>query len=267
MSVLSRRAFTYGLVASAVAGRSGLSQGLILQTPPLPRPDAFNSGDFLWPKKPGVFVPYSQQANIGPERDAEIWEREKQEFLDQARSGQTGLSPEQLQELRGLTYREFLARYEGDQKPGQPGVYSSGGGLYVGHVGIIDINPNGEPEVIEALWGPGVTRRTYKDWLSGRPDEVVWLGRLRDQSKSARASISGEAAKYVGRPYKFWNFNLNDDSGFYCSKLVWLSVYRSLGFAIDGNFDPKRDFWFSPKQLLYLPVIDRLHDPGPYATR
>ena len=104
-------------------------------------------------------------------------------------------------------------------------------------------------------------------WLANRPNEVIWLGRVKGRSNDERASIVEEAKKYINRPYDFWNFDLNDDHGFYCSKLVWLSVFRSLSFAIDGNSNPERAFWFSPKQLLYLPAIDRIHDPGPYAVR
>lgn len=266
MPTLSRRCFASGLILAGAGCRVVRAQ-IIQQSPPLPRTDLFNSGDFLWPKTPGEFVPYTQQANIGPQHDAEIWNKEKQKFLEQATGGQSGLSANQLKQIQNLDYREFLARYEADQKPGMPGVYSSGGGIYVGHVAIINIGADGKPEVIEALWGPGVVRHSYESWLASRTGQVVWLGRLRSHSKEDRARISAEAAKYVGRPYNFWNFNLNDDSSFYCSKLAWLSVFRSLGFAIDGDPNPERGFWFSPKQMLYLPVIDRLYDPGPYAFR
>ena len=256
---ISRRSFCCGLAVFPTTIDIAGAQAIIETTPPLPRPAMFEAGDLLWPKKPGVFVPYSQQIGTGPARDRQIWEQEKQEFLDRAVRGHTSMTSEQIADLRRLDYREFVARYHGDQKPGEPGVYSSGGGLYVGHVAL------GQPVVIEALWDKGV-RSSYKDWISGRPDEIVWLGRLRNDSKSERAGICSEAVKFLGRPYDFWNFDLNDDSGFYCSKLVWLSIYRRLGFAVDGDQNPKRGFWFSPKQLLYLPTIRIIHDPGPYAT-
>jgi hypothetical protein len=56
----------------------------------------------------------------------------------------------------------------------------------------------------------------------------------------------------------FWNFDLADASDFYCSKLAWLSVRDALSFAIDGDENPRRRFWFSPKQLPYLKRIERL---------
>jgi hypothetical protein len=263
---ISRRSFLAGLALTGLTRAAG-TQPLIDATPPLPRTDAFEAGDFLWPKKPGVFVPYSQQTNLGPHDDRRIWEGEKREFLEKAPQKGSYLSPEKLDDLRRLDYREFIARYHGDQIPGVPGLYSSGGGVYVGHVAIIDIASNGDVWVIEALWERGVVRQAYSDWIAGRPGEVVWLGRLRERTKQDRSIISAEAKKHIGKPYVFWNFNLNDDAGFYCSKLVWLSIFRGLRFSVDGNENPQRDFWFSPKQLLYLPIMERIHDPGPYAHR
>ena len=145
----------------------------------------------------------------------------------------------------------------------------SGGIAYVGHVGIIEVDSDKKAWVIEALLGKDkqVVKHTYEDWLKGRPDEVIWLGRLRQISAEQRAKVAEEANRYKNRPYDFWNFDLNDDSVFYCSKLVWLSIYRSLGFAVDGDQDSNRLFWFSPKQLMHSPTVELLHDPGPYATR
>ncbi len=59
-------------------------------------------------------------------------------------------------------------------------------------------------------------------------------------------------------PYDFWNFDLDDDRAFYCSKLAWMAIFRSLKFAVDGNVNPRRSFLFSPKQLLYAPTIVRI---------
>jgi hypothetical protein len=265
--MLTRRMALSGLACVPFSFGVARSQTIIDSTPPLPQPSLFEAGDLLWPKKPGVFVPYNQRVGTDVESDRQIWEREKNDFLKRAANGETSLTREQIAEITSLDYREFVARYNGDQKKNEPGVYSSGGGLYVGHVALIDFNSAGQPIVIEALWGKGVVRSTYKEWIEGRPGEVVWLGRLRDHPKSDRAAISAVAATFIGRPYNFWDFNLNDDSGFYCSKLVWLSIFRRLGFAVDGDPNPRRGFWFSPKQLLNLPTIQKLHDPGPYATR
>jgi hypothetical protein len=264
---ISRRLFILGTSLAAAQSTNGFSETFFDDSPPLPDKDTFQSGDLVWPKKPGTFVPYSQDYDATPETDQAIWERERTEFLRQAETGSTHLTGDQLEALKKLDYREFLSRYHADQQPGEPGVYGTGGGIYVGHVGIVDVSSDGEIYIIEALLDRGVVRTSYRAWLDGRPEDVVWLGRLRERSRNDRASVAVEARKYVGRPYGFWNFDLDDDSEFYCSKLVWLCIFRRLGFAVDANPNPRRYFWLSPKQLLYLPVISRLHDPGNYAAR
>jgi hypothetical protein len=235
---------------------------------PLPNPQTYQSGDFIWPKKPGAFVPYRSGSPSQFENERLQWQRERQEFLQReaVKSAADRLPSADLELIRSLDFREFHARYAGDQRPGVPGAYSTGGGIYVGHVGIIEIDPGGSQWVIEAIWGEGVIRHSYSDWLRGRPGEVVWHGRLRDLPPEARAAVAHEARKHVGKKYDFWNFDLSDESGFYCSKLVWLAVMKTQGFAIDGNADPRRGFWLSPKQVLYSKPVARLHDPGPYAN-
>jgi len=233
---------------------------------PLPNKSTFQSGDMIWPKKPGSYVPYRSGENSSFEEEQKRWSIERDKFLGSLKSNPGYLTSSQVHELRGLSYREFYARYAGNRKPNVPGTYSSGSGIYVGHVGILEIDSSGTPWVIEALWGRGVLRHPYDDWIKARPGEIVWHGRVRDIERERRARIVPVAKNYVGLPYDFWNFDLNDDAGFYCSKLVWLCSFRALGLAIDGNPDPRRAFWFSPKQLLYAKTIARLHDPGPYTN-
>lgn len=232
------------------------------QAPSTPNPKLFQSGDFIWPKKPGAFVPYESGSDNTPEEDRVQWTKERDGYIARARtvSAPDREMRQRLRALRAMDYREFHAHYAGDQEPGQPGVYK-GGGLYVGHVAIIEID-DGTPWVVEAMKGKGVVRLTYADWLAGRPKEAVWLGRLKGIDAQRRASLVGEALKHVGKPYDFWNFNLDEDSGFYCSKLCWLAIFRALGFAVDGRSNPQRALWFSPKQMLNLrSSIDRLYEP------
>src|SRR5262245_1129716 len=233
---------------------------------PLPNREIFQSGDLVWPKKPGVYVPYRNDVYASPDEERRQWQAEKEAFIKSLRANPTWFSEADIAQLENMTFREFYSRYAGDQKPGVPGTYSTGAGIYVGHVGIIEIDSNKTPWIIEALMRRGVVRSTYDDWIRSRPGEIVWHGRVRDISASDREKIAANATKYLNKPYNFWNFNLSDDSAFYCSKLAWLAIWRSLGFAIDGDPNPKRKFWFSPKQLLYAKAIARLHDPGPYAN-
>jgi hypothetical protein len=264
--MISRREL---LIVSGVLSALGVSsQRSFGDPPPSPRPDPalFQAGDFVWPKKPGAFVPYDAGSARTVAEDQANWEAERQAYLDSLKS-QGALDEIDQQRARVLSqmqYRDFLAVYEGDQKLGVPGAYS-GSGFYVGHVGIIDIDSSGVPWVVEAVLREGVRKISYADWLAARSNEMVWLGRLRDLSNDQRAAVVAEAKKYIGKPYRFWNFDLNDDSGFYCSKLAWLATFRSEHFAVDGNAKPKRVLWFSPKQFLYCRTINRIHDPGPYA--
>ncbi|MGR4928240.1 YiiX/YebB-like N1pC/P60 family cysteine hydrolase [Bradyrhizobium sp. CAR08] len=232
----------------------------------MPDPMQFQSGDFLWPKKPGVFVPYDAGPPRPVDADKAKWIEERDRFIADVASKAPYFTPAQTERMRKLTYEDFHEKYTGTRKSGNA-TYSAGGPIYVGHVAIIDIDQAGAPWIIEALWGKGVIRRPYSDWTTERAGEVVWLGRLAKLSSADRARIPDEARKYIGKPYDFWNFNLNDDTGFYCSKLAWLAAFRSLKIAVDDDLNPKRAFWFSPKQFLYVTRMTRLINPGPYGSR
>lgn len=230
-----------------------------------PDPKQFQSGDFLWPKKPGVFVPYDAGSRRAAEIDEAKWNEEHDRFVANMAAKAPYFTPAQRERMRRLTYSEFYSTYTGARKS-KSGTFAGGGPIYVGHVGIVDIDDAGVPWIIEALWGRGVVRQTYANWAADRSGEIVWLGRLTKLSAARRARIPVEARKQVGKPYDFWNFDLNDDAGFYCSKLAWMAVFRSLNLPVDGKPNPRRAFWFSPKQLLYVSRMARLIDPGPYAT-
>src|SRR5262249_15456363 len=126
-------------------------------------------------------------------------------------------------ELKGMTFEQFHVRYINGARPGDNVPFSSGR-LGTGHIGILDIDPAGRPNVIEAMPHAGVQRISYDDWLRDRTCEMIWHGRIEGLSREKRAIIAAEAARHIGRPYDFWNLKLDDTSGFYCSKLVWLSV-------------------------------------------
>jgi hypothetical protein len=230
-----------------------------------PDPATFQEGDFIWPKTPGKFVPYDsspEQQYLDAKHD---WEAGRDAFVRRAKTAGDSADKKAAESLEHMEFREFLALYEADEKPGVPGTYSSGSPLYVGHVGILSFDSN-KPVVIEAVWGKVKQVRVipYEDWLKERPDDHVWHGRLKQVARSDRAKIAKEALTHKGTKYDFWNFNLNDDRGFYCSKLVWLSVFRQLQLPVDNNKDPHRLFWFSPKQLLHSNNTEILFSPGNY---
>jgi uncharacterized protein YycO len=71
----------------------------------------------------------------------------------------------------------------------------------------------------------------------------------------------------VGAPYRFFNFDLGDTSGFYCSKLAWYCIKSATGTAPDDNANPRRILWYSPKRLMKSHHVTLLRNPGNYAIR
>lgn len=261
----TRRLFLAALASATSATLLPVPRAAASTSTPRPDPVRFEAGDLVWPKKPGAYVPYHAGSENSMTQDRAQWLRERDAYLAELNTRQLDdIDRARGQLLQNMEYREFLSIYEGDQKPGVPGEYS-GGALYVGHIGIIDRDQDGVPHVVEAVLGKGVIRTTYADWLTARPETLVWHGRINGISAADRAKIVTAAKEQLGKPYRFWNFNLNDAAGFYCSKLVWFSTFRALGIAIDAKTNPRRVLWLSPKQVLYLARVDRLHDPGAYA--
>jgi hypothetical protein len=260
--MVSRRGFL-GLCSLLIAGRTA---GAEQQNQYQPDPSTFEAGDLLWPKPPGKVVPYRSgtQADLREERNH--WITEKEIFISEAPAKAPHLAPQEIEKLRELTFDQFYEIYAADRNPSGAGTFGLPDGVYVGHVGLIDLE-GGTPWVVEALWGSGVVRMTYDEWLQGRSNELVWHGRLRGYDTADRGKTVAEAKNHLGKPYDFWNFDLDDSSVFYCSKLAWMSIFRSLGASIDGDRDPKRSFWFSPKQLMNCEGVSVLFSPGDYGIR
>ena len=231
-----------------------------------PDPKAFESGDLLWPKKPGAFISYQYDSANDADKDLRRWNEERQAFLARVAKGEVSGGERVATEVRNLSYNEFRTRYLRNLKSGEITPYGSGGVVAVGHVAIVELDANKEPWVIEALVEPGVVRQRYSDWIRGRTGQTVWHGRIKNGALDQRADVAAHAARYVGKPYDFWNFDLRDERGFYCSKLVWLATMQALHVPIDGDPESSRAFWLSPKQILASAKVDRLFDPGDYAT-
>lgn len=243
-----------------------------------PDPSTFQSGDFVWPKKKGAIIPYSVAGGAPSEEEA-LWNAQHQQFLrDSAAQGQIPLDV--LERLKSLTYSDYERSYSSESSSGRTGVPETrslgGGGVAVGHVGIIEIDAAGIPYVIEAVpTGPdaapgksGVIRLRYDEWLKNRKGSQVWHGRLRGPDRQTRKKIADEALKQLGKPYQFFNFNLIDEDGFYCSKLAWLSAWQGAKIAPDDDPNPQRGAkfppWFSPRQLTQAKYVEMLHKPGEY---
>ncbi|MBX2804894.1 MAG: hypothetical protein KTR19_02885 [Hyphomicrobiales bacterium] len=264
----------------ALAGCWGEPDG-----PPLPHPDAetFQSGDFLWPALPGAVIPFFREADaqqLTIESEASEWRQEKQRFIEQARASG---DPEQIalaDAIANITYDEFRSRYFNATGPGERRLTPFAAGLpQVGHVAIIEIDGGGRRWVVEATpksdtpyeslysrFPDGVIRTPYDKWVEIHKEYNVWHGRVRDRTPDERAAIAETAKQYLGRDYWFWSFNLGEESAFYCSKLVWLSVWKALGISLDGDPSLQRSFWVSPKQLINAPNVEVLYSPADYGA-
>lgn len=278
---LLRRDVLKGLSAASFAAL-GTRLAHAVSVSPHPDPAAFQSGDFLWPAKPGDFIPRYSVRGIAPNKEAEAWDEERRKFIKDARASGNADQLAAAEQLEQLTYDEFQARYfnDGDSGVRERNLKTRGIGIaipQVGHVALIEVDASGAAWVIEAMpkaqyryeslysrFKNGVIRTAYSDWIEQHKSYNVWQGRLKNIDQAQRARIVDAAKPHLGKDYWFWSFNLNDESAFYCSKLVWVSVWKAINLALDGDQSFARRFWVTPKQLVYATSIELLHNPGSY---
>ena len=234
---------------------------------PFPLPSELQAGDLLWPKVPGAWVPYKVGGSTDVKGDYSEWTAERDARLAELKGRSDAYSLAQVNALKALSYYEFRARYLQGYEPGRLNEYSFGGIAAVGHVAIVTMSTRGVPGIIEAYSPAGVVTSSYDDWMNkAHAGDICWQGRLKGITPADGKRVARAALRQKGRPYDFWNFDLSDTSGFYCSKLVWLAAMQALDLPIDGDRNPKRLFWLSPKQELYAKTVDILLDQGNYAT-
>ena len=276
-----RRRFLIGLGATPLALGAGVSAASAQtpekkSVPDFPDAATFRSGDLVWPKKKGSIVPRTRSAQAAPAQERREWEAARQQML--ADPAAAGLSPEvaetaQDHELRRVRTRLFLGSNHRHLR-GRRAAPVPLGRISVGHVGLIELDARGIPYIVEATpkrpdgTVGGVIRVRYADWLKSYTNIQVWHGRFRDLDAAACRRVLNVARSQLGKPYDFFNFDLNDDRSFYCSKLVWMSVWRAAKIAADDNPDPQRGKsfppWFSPKALIGAKRVAMLHSPGEY---
>ena len=276
-----RRRFLIGLGATPLALGAGVSAASAQTSdkksvPDFPNAATFRSGDLVWPKKKGSIVPRTRSIQAQPTQERREWEAARQQML--ADPAAAGLSPDVAERLETMSYEEFERVYFSAQSPPPQGASRSAGAvgrtISVGHVGLIEVAAQGIPYVVEATpkrpdgTAAGVIRVRYADWLKSYTNIQVWHGRFSDLDAAACRRVLNVARSQLGKPYDFFNFDLNDDRSFYCSKLVWMSVWRAAKIAADDNPDPRRGKsfppWFSPKALLSARRMTMLHSPGDY---
>lgn len=140
------------------------------------------------------------------------------------------------------------------------------GEIGVGHVAIIQ-SIDKQLYVLEAASPElGLLRTPLDDWLARMGQSTkFWLGRLNGFSDDEIQSIVSIAASQVRlqKPYGFFNFDLDDSSSFYCSKLIWYSVHKATGKRIDDGISYALP-WYSPKQMLESRLIKIILSPDDY---
>jgi len=224
------------------------------------------SGDFIWPKEPGAIIPYAAPGQ-NETSDRAIWESERNKYITTLMSRATLTKEEErrIDILKGMSFDTFQKVYAEDVSP--EAVIPYGGLFGVGHVAIVRIVDGKPPTIVEAMWGKGVREISYEAWKAERKGQIFWHGRLKNIGPKLRAAIAEDAFREVGKPYKFWNFDLADESGFYCSKLAWLMIRNATSIVVDEKPDPVRLLWFSPKQLLKSSHFEMLQNPGSYGLQ
>jgi cell wall-associated NlpC family hydrolase len=257
------------LIALFYALGTVLAVGEPAPTQPAPLAKLLQAGDLIWPKKPNATVPYNSRPGEAEKSDEAQWYREKEEYLATLAKKENPSDDEKqrFSELKRMSYQGFVSYYLDDHAGDRP-VPFSGGTVYVGHVAIIDVI-DGERWVVEAMVGKnkGVQTVPYGQWIAERKGELFWVARLRDFSPEQRANVVKIAKEQLGKPYNFWNFDLGDTSGFYCSKLAWYAIFTATGIAPDDNKNPKRIIWFSPKQLTTSRHLEFVVNPQDYGGR
>jgi hypothetical protein len=245
---------------------------------PHPDPSTFQPGDILWPAKPNTIIPYSRSAGSSAAPEADEWAEGRDAFLRQTPVPSDPAEKAMRDRLSRMTYQEFRAFYLQDnvQDSEMPVTRNfSIPDISVGHVALIEIDAQGVPWVIEAMpkgtknyqivtgrFPDGIIRNLYSKWIGEHPDYKVWHGRVKTDAD--RGAIAAAAKTFLGRDYWFWSLDFGDETSFYCSKLVWVSIFKGLGIAIDGDKTTSRQLWLSPKKLMKLDTITMLHNPGPY---
>jgi hypothetical protein len=259
----------HAIVATLLLGCACPKGGDIIGTSP-PAPELLQPGDLIWPRPANAVVPVRAALHEGSTGDRKLWEQGKRDYLAalEKKSGLSSIERDRYNKLRRTSYEDFVKQYAG-RMPDATSQTRDFPQISVGHVGIIQFE-NGQPVVIEAMSGSNVNKVqkvSYTEWIKHRlaSGELFWLSRLKDTPPEVRAQVGAIAESYLDKPYNFWNFNLYDDSCFYCSKLAWLAITKATKSPPDGNPEGDRTFWYSPKMLLCSGRLESIVSSGNYA--
>jgi hypothetical protein len=117
--------------------------------------------------------------------------------------------------------------FQTDRSTQMLAIFLATGSLYT-HVGIIEIDPSGEPYVIEAA--AKVRRIPLRDWIRRGYGERMLVERFQGLSQEAGAAIVQAASTYYGRPYDIF-FNFGKDR-IYCSELIFYAYQEGAQISL-----------------------------------
>lgn len=96
------------------------------------------------------------------------------------------------------------------------------------HVGIIELNRDGRPQVIEAA--QSVRTTPFEAWIERGAAGRITIKRLKGLTEADAAKVARAAHTHDGKPYDifFWH----DRDAIYCSELVRLAFQDGVGMAL-----------------------------------
>jgi uncharacterized protein YycO len=108
------------------------------------------------------------------------------------------------------------------------------------HMGIIELNPNGEAHVVEAV---GPVKSTPLDaWIKRGLGGRIAIKRLISLPSDAAEKILTAAHKYDGLPYDIFFHSTKDQ--IYCSELVSLAYSEGASLSV-GQFQKAKDLYLN----------------------
>ena len=200
--------------------------------------------------------------------DAPEWNRRKAALIEALARNPDWQRDGRLDRLRALERPVLTPSRNGRPNGMRPQEFDlPGRRFYIGHPSIVH-RDGGRLMMIDATWtAGGVQCKPHEDWVKDMPGASHWHGRLRGFDAQRRAAVAQAALSIRDsdpRPaYSLWDpaaFDLLDNTSTYCSKLVWTAVYMACEIPIDGNPDPKRFWWFTPRASYQCEAF--VHFPG-----
>lgn len=121
---------------------------------------------------------------------------------------------------------------EGGQSPA---IMFASGSLYT-HMGLVEIDKNGQPMVVEAV-GP-VRTIPFKTWIAKGVGSRVTVKRIKGLSEEDAKAAIAKAHAYDGRPYDPYFYSSRD--ALYCSELVYAAYKEGPNLTV-GTEQKVRD--------------------------